>query len=119
MEAPRSNLYPNLTNNNTTQLPPQIPQEEGGTATNKYRDYWGYEIDLLKTVSEALDFTYTIVNPADGKWGHIEEDGTWSGVVADAADGSVDFVISDVFIIYLRQQVFDGTTVTFDKVSSV
>ena len=58
----------------------------------------------------------TIVNPADGKWGHIEADGTWSGLVADAADGSVDFVIADVFIIYLRQQVFDGTTVTFDKV---
>ena len=61
-------------------------------------------------------YTLTIVNPADGKWGHIEADGTWSGLVADAADGSVDFVIADVFIIYLRQQVFDGTTVTFDKV---
>ena len=82
------------------------------------RNYWGYEIDLLETVSGALDFTYTIVNPADGKWGHIEADGTWSGLVADAADGSVDFVIADVFIIYLRQQVFDGTTVTFDKVLS-
>ena len=69
---------------------------------------------MLKTVSKALNFTYTVVNPADGKWGHIEADGTWSGLVADAATGSVDFVISDVFVIYLRQQVFDGT-VTFDK----
>ena len=57
-----------------------------------------------------------LVNPADGKWGHIEADGSWSGLVRLAADGAVDFVISDVFIIYLRQQVFDGTTVMFDKV---
>ena len=40
-----------------------------------------------------------------------------SGLVAIAAEGSVDFVICDVFINYLRQQVFDGT-VTFDKVNS-
>ena len=57
-----------------------------------------------------------LVNPADGKWGHIEADGSWSGLARLAADGDVDFVISDVFIIYLRQQVFDGTTVMFDKV---
>ena len=46
-------------------------------ATLKYRDYWGYEIDLLDTLSAALNFTYTIVNPEDGKWGHIGLDGTW------------------------------------------
>ena len=39
----------------------RIPEEEGGgTATEKYRDYWGYEIDLLDAVSHALEFNYTI-----------------------------------------------------------
>ena len=43
-----------------------IPEEEeGGTATEKYRDYWGYEIDLLDAVSRALEFNYTI-----GKYSH-------------------------------------------------
>lgn len=82
-----------------------IPEEEGGNATMKYRNYWGYEIDLLKSVSKWLNFTYTIVNPADGKWGHIEADGTWSGLVAAAAFGDVDFVICDIFIVYSRVQV--------------
>ena len=82
-----------------------IPEEEGGNATMKYRNYWGYEIYLLKEVSKLLNFTYTIVNPEDGKWGHIEADGTWSGLVFEAAIGRVDFVICDMFIVYSRQQV--------------
>ena len=69
-----------------------------------FRNYWGYEVDLLKTISKILNFNYTIRNPEDGKWGHVETDGTWSGVVGDAAKGIFDFVICDVFIIYSRQQ---------------
>ncbi len=80
----------------------------------KYRNYWGYEIDLLEATAKILNFSYTIVNPADGKWGHIEADGTWSGLVAEAANGNVDFVICDVFIVYSRAQVIDGT-IAFDK----
>ena len=52
-----------------------------------------------------MNFDYVIVNPADGKWGHIEADGTWSGLVAEAALGKVDFVICDIFIVYSRVQV--------------
>jgi hypothetical protein len=90
-----------------------IPEEDGGTAVNKYRDYWGYEIDLLEAVQKVLNFDYTVVNPADGKWGHIEVDGTWSGLIAETAIGAVDFAICDIFIIFSRQQMFDGT-ITFD-----
>lgn len=86
-------------------LADEIPEEEGGTPTNKYRNYWGYEIDLLELTARVLNFQYTLVNPADGKWGHIEVDGTWSGLVAEAATGSVDFVVSDMFIVYGRVQV--------------
>ena len=82
-----------------------IPEDEGGNATMKYRNYWGYEIALLEETAKILNFTYTIGNPADGKWGHIEADGTWSGLVAEAASGAVDFVICDIFIVYSRIQV--------------
>ena len=40
-----------------------------------------------------------------GKWGHVEADGTWSGLVRHAKDGIVDFVICDVFLTYSRAQV--------------
>ncbi len=92
----------------------EIPVEKGGNATMMYHNYWGYEIDMLQTVSKALNFDYTIVNPPDGLWGNIKSDGTWSGLVWEAARGAVDFVMSDVFISFPRSQVIDGT-ILFDK----
>ena len=33
-----------------------IPEDEGGNATNKYRNYWGYEVDLLKELAKVIKF---------------------------------------------------------------
>ena len=90
-----------------------IPEEEGGTPSNKYKDYWGYEISLLKTLSGILDFKYNISNPPDGKWGHIEADGSWSGLVNHAATNQVDFVICDVFVTYTRNKASQRITVVY------
>lgn len=79
-----------------------------------YTNYWGYEVDLLNSVANKLNFTYTVSNVADGKWGHIEADATWSGMVAQAAFGDVDFVICDMFLTYIRVKMFDPT-ISFDK----
>jgi hypothetical protein len=53
----------------------EIPQDEGGTSLKKYIDYWGYEIDLLVAVSQALNFNYTTLNPPYGILGHVNENG--------------------------------------------
>lgn len=82
--------------------------------SNKYRNYWGYEIEMLKSIAPILNFTYTIENPPDGKWGHVEPDGRWNGLVYHVSQDFVDLVICDVFIVYGRQQVFDGT-IAFDE----
>jgi hypothetical protein len=87
----------------------EISKEEGGTSVNMYKNYWGYEIDLLVEISRVLNFTYTIVNPADGLWGNIEDNGKWSGLVNEASSGAVDFVMSSVMIMYSRHQVLDST----------
>ncbi len=93
---------------------PLLAEEPHNTTVLGYRDYWGYEIEILKAVSKALHFSYAIVNPPDMLWGNIKDDGTWSGMVWEAAKGAVDFIISDIFITYTRHQVMDGTVV-FDK----
>jgi hypothetical protein len=92
----------------------EIPKEEGGTSTNMYKNYWGYEIDILVEISRVLNFTYTIVNPADGLWGNIDDKGKWLGLVGEASVGAVDFVMSDVLIMYYRHQVLDST-IRFDS----
>ena len=88
----------------------EIPKEDPEwRETNKYRNYWGYEIEMLKDTAKALNFTYTIENPPDGKWGHIEPDGNWNGLVYYVSKDNVDIVICDVFIVYGRQQVSSFT----------
>lgn len=90
----------------------KVEAPEGTPAT--YENYWGYEIDLLKSISKKLNFKYKFSNPDDGKWGHIEADATWSGMVAQAAWGDVDFMICDMFLTFIRMQMIDGT-IAFDK----
>ena len=58
----------------------KVDAPEGTPAT--YENYWGYEIELLKSIAKKLNFRYTFSNVEDGKWGHIEADATWSGMVA-------------------------------------
>ena len=73
--------------------------------SNKYRNYWGYEIDMLVNTAKVLNFTYTIENPPDGSWGHIKADGSWNGMVYHISQNIVDLVICDLFIVYGRHMV--------------
>ena len=43
----------------------------------------GFCIDLLVMLSEMLNFTYTIYEVEDGKFGSQNNDGTWNGLVGD------------------------------------
>ena len=58
----------------------KVAAPEGSPAT--YENYWGYEIELLRSIAKILNFRYRFSNVEDGKWGHIEADTTWSGMVA-------------------------------------
>ena len=83
-----------------------IPESDPDySESNKYRNYWGYEIEMLYNMANVLNFTYDIKNPPDGKWGHIEPDGRWNGLVYHVSQDSADLVICDVFIVYGRQSV--------------
>ena len=35
---------------------------------NKFQNYWGYEIDMLKTAAKHFNFTYTLNQPIAGAW---------------------------------------------------
>ena len=53
-------------------LADKIPETDADfSESNKYKNYWGYEIEMLKNMANVLNFTYKIENPPDGKWGHI------------------------------------------------
>ena len=75
--------------------------------SNKYRNFWGYEIDMMNNMAKILNFTYAIENSLDGLWGNIEPDGDgrWNGLVYHVSQDSADLIICDVFIVYGRQSV--------------
>ncbi len=53
----------------------------------------GLFVDVLKALSERLNFTISFASPADGKWGSLKEDNvTWSGLVGVLSRREADVV---------------------------
>lgn len=48
--------------------------------------YRGLCIDLIDKLSEILGFTYAIRLVEDGKFGGLDENGNWMGLVGDLVD---------------------------------
>ena len=43
----------------------------------------GFCIDLLERLKDMLNFTYTIYEVEDGKFGTQQDDSTWTGIIGD------------------------------------
>ena len=71
----------------------------------EFRTHIEQNVEMLYNMAKILNFTYNIENPPDGKWGHIEPDGRWNGLVYHVSQDSADLIICDVFIVYGRQSV--------------
>ena len=89
----------------------------------RYKDYWGYEINMMEELVKRLDFTYDIVNPPDGAWGMINRTGQWSGLTGMSSRGDADSgastgievigIIGDFLPNFARFQVCDVTALLF------
>ena len=51
----------------------------------------GMFVDLFKELSILLNFSYNVIEPPDGEWGVMRDDGTWSGMVGQLETKTVDF----------------------------
>ncbi len=62
-----------------------------------YENYGGFEMEMLRTVADRLNFTYVMYNPEDGASGdHIN--GNWTGHFLDIINERVDLVIGAIMI---------------------
>ena len=70
----------------------------------------GVEVSMLKVMSAALGFRYTLVEPTDlhGLFGQ-EENGSWTGVIGMVVDGEADMAIGDISVTLARSRVVDVT----------
>ncbi|KAK7111831.1 hypothetical protein V1264_011398 [Littorina saxatilis] len=69
--------------------------------------YDGFCIDLLKTMARQLNFRFQIVESPDNKYGALEKDGRWNGMVGMVARKEVDMGVGPYTITSLRETVVD------------
>ena len=70
--------------------PPFTTSLEPNPTTGKYKVKGSFP-DLLNTLAGTKNFTYTIEPPPDGKWGGLQPDGTWNGMIDQVINGKADF----------------------------
>ena len=88
--------------------PPFITEtHENGTQV-----YRGLCIDILEWLALHLNFTYSLVLPADGEWGS-EVNGSWNGLVGLMERREADMVVAPLTNTWMRQQVMDFSTYAF------
>ncbi|XP_046545195.1 glutamate receptor ionotropic, kainate 2-like [Haliotis rubra] len=78
---------------------------EKTTVANK-TTYSGMCIDLLHSMVDAVNFTYTIEEVEDGEWGALVN-GSWTGLVRQLKDREIDIGLADIGIHASRDVVMD------------
>ena len=63
--------------------------------------YEGYAVELTQRISEILRFSYEIYIVPDGKFGILQEDGLWNGIIGELLRGvctSKNYHYSSMFV---------------------
>ena len=76
--------------------------------TGKY-EIEGSFADLLFLLGEVMNFTFTIEPPPDNKWGGLQSDGSWNGMMNLVQKQLVDFAPTSLIQTVERQLATDWT----------
>ncbi|XP_047480561.1 glutamate receptor ionotropic, delta-2-like [Penaeus chinensis] len=80
----------------TFHFPPRIFMEED--SDGNYNLY-GVDIEVVRSLSKALNFTVSFVRPSDGEmWGWEQGNGTWTGLMGDLQHRKADIGVADLYI---------------------
>jgi len=71
--------------------------------------YEGFLMDMLKELSTMFGFTFTIHENPTGAYGSIDDEGNWTGMVAEVASGTVDMALAAMTINAKREEAVDFT----------
>ncbi|XP_060927688.1 glutamate receptor ionotropic, delta-2 [Limanda limanda] len=76
----------------------------------KPKKYQGYSIDVLDALSNYLGFKYEIYVAPDHKYGSMQADGQWNGLMGELVSKRADVGLSALTITPERESVVDFTT---------
>ncbi|XP_064109665.1 probable glutamate receptor [Macrobrachium nipponense] len=70
----------------------------------------GFYGEVLETLKDRLNFTYTIRTPDDGEYGRLRN-GSWTGLISDVLNKRADIIVAFLSQTYERAQVIDYSSV--------
>ncbi len=81
--------------------------------------YDGYCIDLLVKIAEKLHFEFEVVLTGETRpgytYGRKLENGSWTGMIKDLAEGETDLIVADLTMTSEREEVIDFVSPYFDQ----
>ncbi|XP_049863686.1 ionotropic receptor 25a isoform X2 [Schistocerca gregaria] len=86
-------------------------QDENGSTKFK-----GYCIDLINAIRNITNFEIEIYEVADGKFGNMDEEGRWNGMIKDLIDKKAHIALGALSVMAERENVVDFTVPYYDLV---
>ncbi|XP_012174802.1 ionotropic receptor 25a [Bombus terrestris] len=83
--------------------------EENGT-------YYGFCIDLLDEIKDTVGFQYEIRETEDRRYGSLNPNGSWNGMMRELIDKRADIALGSVWVTAERERVVDFTVPYYDLV---
>lgn len=81
--------------------------------------YEGYCMDLLAMIAKKLNFDYEIVITNETRpgytYGRKLDNGEWTGMIGDLANGETDLIVADLTMTSEREEVIDFVSPYFDQ----
>ena len=81
--------------------------------------YVGYCMDLLEKIADKLNFEFEVVITPETRpgytYGRKLENGSWTGMIKDLADGETDLIVADLTMTSEREEIIDFVSPYFDQ----
>ncbi|XP_065071549.1 glutamate receptor U1-like isoform X2 [Rhopilema esculentum] len=79
------------------------------TFQNGTVEYYGLLIDIANALAKEANFTYSLYEVADGRYGHIDN-GRWTGLIGDVLYKKADMALAALTITASREEVIHFNT---------
>ncbi|GFX39576.1 ionotropic receptor 25a [Trichonephila clavipes] len=95
------------------QIPPFVYKnvDANGTVT-----FTGYCVELLDEIKKILNFDYTISETKDSKFGTMDDNLEWDGMIRDLVDKKAEIALGPISVMAERETVVDFTVPYYDLV---
>jgi len=80
------------------------------------KKYEGYCADLIEELTEIMDFEYEIYEAPDGKYGRMDDNEEWNGLIAELVNKKADMAVGALSVMAERENVVDFTVPYYDLV---